>query len=54
MENIKCPYCNSKKVEYTDMLDHNLDSYCCYKCDEYFYVEMYKEEIKDVRKNKWS
>lgn len=53
MKEIKCPYCNSTKTEYTDMLDMNLDQYSCYKCDEYFYVETNGSSIVDVRKTKW-
>lgn len=54
MKDIKCPYCNSKKVEYVDILDRDLDSYCCDKCEEYFYVQMNGDKVIDVRKKKWS
>lgn len=52
-EVIRCPYCNSKNTEYVDMIDRDLDSYTCCKCDEYFYVEMDGNKIVEVRKGKW-
>lgn len=36
---IKCPYCNSDKTEYVDMVGEFINSFCCDKCGEYFYVE---------------
>lgn len=50
---IVCPYCKSNKVEYVDILDKDLESYCCEECDEYFYVETHKGKVQDVRKTKW-
>lgn len=54
MKDIKCPYCNSDKVEFVDLLDRHLDSYNCNECEEYFYVEMNGSKVIDVRKKKWS
>lgn len=56
---IRCPYCNSDKTEYIDMVDRFINEFCCDECDEYFYVEeIYKvvdkityitiDEVKEV------
>lgn len=51
---IKCPYCNSNKTEYTDMVDELISSFCCDKCGEYFYVEeVYKVVDIIIRKTKY-
>lgn len=61
---IKCPYCESDKVECSDVLGseigihggHEHSSYSCYneECGEYFYVNIVADTTKvEVSKDKW-
>ncbi|WP_304429031.1 hypothetical protein [Romboutsia ilealis] len=51
---IKCPYCNSDKTEYVDMVGEFVNSFCCDKCGEYFYVEeIYKVVDIVIRKTRY-
>lgn len=51
---IRCPYCNSDKTEYIDMVDRFINVFCCDECSEYFYVEeIYRVVDIIIRKTKY-
>ena len=54
VEEIKCPYCKSDNIDFTDLVDKFIESYYCEDCGEYFYVELVYDivDIK-VRKTKY-
>lgn len=44
MTMIKCAYCDSSNVEYSDDVNERIELYYCDNCNEYFYVR----EIIDI------